>query len=608
MIDARTHVVALSQQIDMLAAAPVHPRHEAARDQLVGDCAEHRAYARLGALLDHVLHHAASDGSELELLREASRMWTEGLGLYTEVGRIRSEIESALVDPSNPGSASRFCDATLSFRQLMDHAKDTFTEMDGLGKRLRKMSHIPRHPRQEDEPLSEWGWGDVFLARRTDALARVAFSEAGTAETRAMAFGILSGYAANAHGSTYLTQVVGGPRRSHRFRDRIARNAVGSWFGERYPDVRSCRGMADSLRFTGVPDGTLPGDAADFINRTLAATYDLPRLTPVPDLGQGYERLITQLELLDTFGQPAPPALPAPQFITKMFSDPAHPPQSPTTPETATPPYAHGPGVAPTTFSGGPGFGYGQKPPPTATDSTADSESACGSFCLAVLAFLAFAGLLGGPCWGEWADGKSCTFWEKHVAENWRNAFTVDLSQEEKDALAAQNQPLTANNFAAAAGVPQIDELVSQLFDLQVRLWEALGKASAFLSGCGLIYPEGRLEFPLYRQFLTVPNDTAQPHRPEPDDVGTFYRYPRTELENPVDFSAPVPVGADPGRFLAVSVSDCVQEWEDIADGSPGAVNLDLDADRGVAHPCWSTVGSIDDDPVGVDVLAYPDQ
>lgn len=159
MIDARTHVVALSQQIDMLAAAPVHPRLAAARDQLVGDCAEHRAYARLGALLDHVLHHAASDGSELELLKEASKMWTEGLGLYTEVGRIRSEIESALVDPSNPGSASRFCDATLSFRQLMDHAKDTFTEMDSLGKRLRKMSHIPRHPRQEDEPLSEWGWG-----------------------------------------------------------------------------------------------------------------------------------------------------------------------------------------------------------------------------------------------------------------------------------------------------------------------------------------------------------------------------------------------------------------------------------------------------------------
>lgn len=149
--------------------------------------------------------------------------------------------------------------------------------------------------------------------------------------------------------------------------------------------------MAESLRFTGVPDGALPGDAIDFINRTLAATYDLPRLTPVPDLGQGYERLITQLELLDTFGQPAPPALPAPQFITKMFSDPAHPPQSPTTPETATPPYAHGPGVVPTTYSGGPGFGYGQKPPPTATDSTADSESACGSFCLAVLAFLAFS-------------------------------------------------------------------------------------------------------------------------------------------------------------------------------------------------------------------------
>ncbi|MFG3135993.1 hypothetical protein ACGFZA_07200 [Streptomyces sp. NPDC048211] len=607
MIDARTHVVALSDQIDALAAAPVHPRLGAARDQLVAECADHRAYARLGALLDHVLYQAESDGAEIELLAEASEMWTEGVDLYNEIGRIRTEIESALVDPSAPGSASRFCDATLSFRQLMNHAKSTFTEMDSLGKRLRKMSHIPRHPRQQDEPVSQWGWGDVFLARRTDALARAAFGEAGTAQTRAMAFGILSGYSTNVHGSTYLTQVVGGPRRSHRFRDRIARNTVGSWFGERYPDVRSCRGIADSLRFSGVPDGTLPGEAIDFVTRTLESTYDLSQLAAVPDLGRGYARLITQLELLDTFGQPAAPTLPAPQFITKMFSDPAHPPQSPTTPETATPPYAHGPGVVPTSYSGGPGFGGGPKPP-TATDSTADSENACGSFCIAVLAFLAFAGLLGGPCWGEWADGKACTFWEKHVADNWRNAFTVDLTQEEKDALAAQNQPLTTSDFAAAAAVPQMDELVAQLFDLQVRLWEALGKASAFLSGCGLIYPEGRLDYPLYRQFLTVPTDTVQPHRPERNDVGTFYRYPQTELEYPVDFSAPVPVGAGPGRFLPVSVSDCVQRWEEIADGSPGVKNLDLDADRGVAHPCWSTVGSIDDDPVDVNILAYPDQ
>ncbi|WP_405401127.1 hypothetical protein [Streptomyces sp. NBC_01104] len=604
MIDARTHVVALSQQLDALATAPVDPALDAARNQLVDDCADHPAHARIGALLDHVLAHAASDGTEAGLLEEAAKMWTDGLALYAEIGRIRGEIETALSDPSSPGAASRFCEATLSLRRATSDAKDTFLRMDGLGKRLRTMAHIPRHPRQQNEPVSQWGWGDVFLARRTDALVRTAFGEAGTAETRALAFGILSGYSANAVGSVYLTQVVGGPRRSHRLRDRIARNAVGSWCGERYPDVRSCRGIADSLRFDNAPEATLPGETADFLTRMLEETYDLSKLSPVPDPALGYGRLIRQLELLDTFVQPPAPALPPASFVTKFFADPAHPPQAAVTPETATPPYAHGPGVKPTSYHG---YGGGQVGPPTATDSTADSESACGSFCLAVLAFLCFAVLLGGPCWEEWGEEKSCTFWDKHVAENWRNAFTVDLSQAEKDALASQSQPLTGSGFAAAARVPQLDQLVSQLFDLHVRLWEALGKAGAFLSGCGLIYPDGRLGFPLHRQFLAVPNDTMQPHRPETDDVRTFYRYPRTEMENPVDYTKTVPVGADPGIVLTATGPDCVRRWEDVALGTPGDRNLDLDADRGTAHPCWSTRGSIDDDPVGVDILAYQD-
>ncbi|WP_435283214.1 hypothetical protein [Streptomyces koelreuteriae] len=606
MIDARTHIAALSRQIDMLAATPVHPHLGAVRNKVIADCVSNRAHARLGALLDHLLSHAASDGTEIDLLAEAAKMWTEGVDLYTEVGSIRSEIESALVDPSSPGAAVRFCDATLRFRHLMSNAKEQLLEIDRLGKKLRSMPHIPRHPRQQDEPLNQWGWGDVFLARRTDALARTAFGTADTAATRAMAFGILSGYTTNIHGSAYLAQVVGGPRRSHRFRDRIARNSVGTWFSERYPDVKSCRDIADSLRFDHAPDAALPGEVIDFISRALEATYDLSLLAAVPDLTQGYERLITQLELLDTFRQPPEPALPAPQFITKMFSDPANPPQSSTVPDTATPPHAHGPGVGPTSYSG-PGYGAGQKPPPTATDSTADSESACGSFWMAVLAFGALSGVLGGPCWEEWGDGKACTFWEKHVADNWRNAFTVDLSQEEKDALAAQSQPLTDSEFTTAAGVPQLDQLVSHLFDLQVRLWEALGKANAYLSGCGLIYPEGRLEFPLYRQFIAVPSDTVQPHLSEPDDVHTFYRYPQTELEYPVSFEASVPPGADPGRFLHAAIHDCVKRWEDVAHGSPGVKNLDLDADRGMAHPCWSALGSIKDDPVGVQILAYKD-
>jgi hypothetical protein len=45
----------------------------------------------------------------------------------------------------------------------------------------------------------------------------------------------------------------------------------------------------------------------------------------------------------------------------------------------------------------------------------------------------------------------------------------------------------------------------------------------------------------------------------------------------------------------------------EIASGVLDAINYDLDADRGFQFGCWSTNGSIDSDPVGVQYLAYED-
>jgi hypothetical protein len=144
-----------------------------------------------------------------------------------------------------------------------------------------------------------------------------------------------------------------------------------------------------------------------------------------------------------------------------------------------------------------------------------------------------------------------------------------------------------------------------------------MGKAQAFLAIYGMIYPDAMLHNPVYEQFLTVPTAVTLPLRPEPDPVPNFYRYPPTMVENPPYGWAPYPTGATPNIFVGPPLHNApavptasraaVQTWLQIAKGELDALNYDLDADRGFQFPCWSTQGSINSDPVGIQILAYKD-
>ncbi|MEP6463021.1 MAG: hypothetical protein ABJC62_06275 [Frankiaceae bacterium] len=228
-----------------------------------------------------------------------------------------------------------------------------------------------------------------------------------------------------------------------------------------------------------------------------------------------------------------------------------------------------------------------------------------------MLAFLGFLVLLGGPCWEEWGSGKRCKFWDKHVKDNFQNAGNNNLSQEEKDALAAEPSALTSEQFVAAAAVDQVNDLVMKLFHLQVHIWESLGKARAFLAACGLVYPDHNLAFPLHQQFLAIPASVPSPRRHEVDPVPVFYRFPPTPPENPASASGLYPVGATPDVFLLTGQpsisSTALQTWRQIAAGDFDASNLDLDGDRRALDSCWATEGSIDDDPIIAVSLAYED-
>jgi hypothetical protein len=160
--------------------------------------------AVLGALLDHLLRHAAFDGHEWELLEQAATLWKESVALYTTLGESGADIEAALAAPADPVSAGRFNHATEAIRLagLGLHTSDKLGELETLRRDVMKLAHIPAPPRQENLGLPDWGWGDVFLARRTDAFVRNAYRGARSPALRAFSFGVSSGDNANVYGST----------------------------------------------------------------------------------------------------------------------------------------------------------------------------------------------------------------------------------------------------------------------------------------------------------------------------------------------------------------------------------------------------------------------
>jgi hypothetical protein len=616
MIDYRSHIVALAGfESDLKSNVFAEPTVAKERDQQLKNVTQERGMAVLGSLIDHLLRHAASDGQELALLERAATLWKEGVALYASLGNSRFNIESALLDFANPSSAGQFNDAIENIRLLGLNASSKLDGIEALRQDVMKLAHIPEHPRQVNLKLPDWGWGDVFLARRTDAFVRTSFRLARNPALRSFAFGVLSSYSANACGSAYLEQVVGGPRRSHRFRDRVASNAIGSWFAQTNPDLRSLASIANLIRFGADPTApTLPSQVESFIRDSLRETYDLNRTAPLPDLQTGYSRLVHHLDLLDTFSLPPAPPEPSAPFLVKLYGDPSNPPTPLFTVQASN--FASGPGQGsgssnPTNYSGS-----GQKP--TTTDSAPTTGERCGSFWLGLIYALMFLGGGFAPCIGAWAQGNRCTLWDA-IWKEFGNANKP--SQEQLDALASQSQPLTTAEFSAAANVDQMTKMVGYMFDLQCQLWEALGKAQAFLAIHGLIYPDTMLNNPVYKQFLTVPTAVTLPLRPEPDPVSNFYRYPPTIVENPPYGWAPYPTGSLPKIFISspppnVSRADlalpnasrtAVQTWSQISRGELDATNYDLDADRGFQFPCWSMKGSINNNPISVQILAYED-
>ena len=309
MIDYFAHASALQVfLLSLKSSLPADEQEFVAR--ALDDAENEPGSALLGALVDHLLQYAQPDtAAELDVLREASSLFQRGLTLYDQLSGIRDTLEDCLTNPAKTGAPARYDKATADLTKLSADVPDLQDKLTAFQASYSGRWLVPVG-QQLDAPVSQWYWRDVFLARCTTLFlvtAKKMAQQQPSARQLAFALGTLGGAAGNLLGGAYLNEVVGGPRRSHRLRHRLAAYTVGAWLRANEPGLA---GTLDSIRTTlafGQDEpSTLPADLKDILTAALQETY--PHGTaPLPDLDLGYRNLLLHLSLLDGFTVPAIP-------------------------------------------------------------------------------------------------------------------------------------------------------------------------------------------------------------------------------------------------------------------------------------------------------------
>jgi hypothetical protein len=579
---AKSAVLAMGEPelVDALSAAG------AALDQ-------HPDIARLGSLLDAILSNAESDGLELDLLRQASDLWERCLALYRDLDTAKVEFELSLVRTDLPDAVEIL---QLGINRLYDLSQACgalIEELKAMHDAIAPLDHLKPHPRQSDISASDWSWGDAFLGRRTFALVQALFNNAADERGLAFAMGALGGYAGNAAGSAYLGSVVGGPRRLHRYRDRLARNTLGT-FMHQHAGTPPLSELGQLLLLGGHREApALPPDLGDQLRAALNEAYPS---RPVPDLDIGYQRMLEHLDLLSRFRMPDPPQPPIVPLsgdsigggtFDDGFPDPAGPPDVSV-------------GGPPDITVGG---GGGLDPGPSS------SKSSAGGACLAILAVL---GIFVGVtfvifliwCIDRRLRDKDCS----------PSEFLDDSS----DPPDPRDPPITQDELTVMREPNKTGQLLQNVFQLQMRLWQGFEGARAFLTVTGLIYPtKEALALPLHRQFLQPRETSDWPLREDPQAEQTYHRFPTTSPEQPTIAGEVFPSSRPPEWLLHpdpidndFAVSQIAVEAFRAVHDLDARFNLDGDADRGHHHPCWSVSPgtSINDAVLSVDLLLFEEE
>ncbi len=532
------------------------------------------SFAALGAIIDHLFEHAGSSTLELDLLGSASQLWGMFRKYLIDVADVRNVFESLVLNPQQP-------DAFATFNALSDKLESDLrptynillAQLQAFYAKVRNLKYIPQHGQALDQPVQQWSWRDIILSRRTGAfmvnLVAAAKAE-GSPQSLAFAFGALANYASNAIGSTYLDHTVGGPRRSHLHRNRLASYSVGVWLHKNTSLTMPLQQLRSLLSY-GPPNApSLPQTINQIMMKALDTTYGQHQLGPYPDLGQAYKNLMQHLELLTSF---SPLPLPQPINSTLLTS------------------------ILTLHITGGPS---GSPPPPAGPapqpqPSGSSSNKKPWYYYVAVVAcFIATAVCyLMGLCGGS--PGKP-------PKDPYPDPTTKPADPQ------ALTQYLTSNDALASVNV---------MFDLHCQLYQLALDCLKVLKILGMVYPEDMdLGGTLFSQFTTIPSIAFPlPKRPIANR-DYFLAFPDSLTEDPSVAPSPFAVGSSPTVFLSGAQQTVgtygIELWtqEILGQGSFDElhkVNRNLDGDRGFLYQCWEVTpgGSIFDNPVPVSILTY---
>jgi hypothetical protein len=400
----------------------------------------------------------------------------------------------------------------------------------------------------------------------------------------AFALGTLAGYAGHVAGSAYLGAVVGGPRRLHRFRDRLARNTLGTWLRREAPTPDTSE-LAHRLRLDARDEAVLPADLKTQLETALGAAFPSRQ---TPDLDLGYRRMLEHLDLLGAFRLPPPPE--PPPIVPALAAGAPGPIEFQTFEQPENPPVGCDFTIAlgPETDHESPGV--------------SSQKEAQGSVCLYLLLLIFTAGV----AYLLWCIGRQTTDKKCGIED-----FLGAASPEEPDPTAPQ---ATQQMLEVLREPAKTNHVLGDVYQLELRIWQAFAAARSFLIVCGLVYPDDvELAQPLHGQFLAPPAPGPWPRQQAPDAAASYVTPPTTPPESP-PAATPYPTRG-PGWLLHVDLVDNASTISEVVIGAVRDLsvrpeerhNLDLDADRGRLHRSWSVVEgtSIRDQPLSVQILSY---
>jgi hypothetical protein len=540
--------------------------------------------AALGALLDHLLERAQS-GIEQDILADGATLHEQAQDLLATLRPLRSQFEAMIADPGT-ATVEKLADVTAQLQDLQTKLRDAKAQLDLYQSRvLSPFRHATPEGIARDEATSAWSWRDVVLSRRTDAFVRALEAAGdGSAATKAFAFGALTGYAANVVGSSFIAQTVGGPRRSHPLRDRIARYAVGAWVKVNEPLLTpSLSKLRASLLLGDPATPALPAAIRGQVEAAIASTFPADAPAVLPDLDQAYSSLLRHLELLEAFPDLAPVKDIVGPLLVRVLKDPEAASIAQLKPSDWRGPFndPSDPTVSPV-------------PPPPDGSATKTTDGGCAALGILLLCITILGLIIYHLIAGRWP-------WQP----------------------AGQGESPSSSAQALGTFVPSHDALVivALFYRLELGLFEGVSTAVGYLKYVGLLYPdEQHLTESHFQQFtaLSVAGPVADhPHRSMPDPDREYAQFPSSPIEEPAAHPSVFPAGSTPDAFLRgqpdqrAGIGALGRElWLRHRD-APRAddVNLNLDADRGAGAACWRVARetSITTNPVHVEVLAYGD-